>query len=137
MTTRLSTRSAMHRGTVHGEARGKESRTGWQLSPQGGLPQVGGAARSDFILGDESLALVGVPDFHRSVIAGAGEAPAVGAEGHPATRALDGAELLPRFHIPHFQRPVLAGAGQAPAVGAEGHTVDLAVVSFEGEDRLL
>src|SRR5262249_15277816 len=73
--------------------------------------------------------LRGVPHLYRLIMAGRGQALAVGAEGHardPAGVPREGEGLLAAGGIPHLHLPRSAGrlvstAGQALAVGAEGH----------------
>src|SRR5215831_5127542 len=73
-----------------------------------------------------------VPDAHRLVRRGAGQALAVGAEAHahdPAMVPLEDEELLAALRVPDPHRHVIAGRGQALAVGAEAHAGDLAGVA--------
>src|SRR5262249_6526144 len=96
----------------------------------------------------DRLAAGRVPDPHRLVRRGAGQALAVGAEGHAidiAGVAFEGEDLpaagrIPDPHLswPTNLRPVglPAGAGQEAAVGAEGHPMDPVVVACEGEELL-
>src|SRR5690242_18240230 len=64
-----------------------------------------------------------LPHLHRLVSAGAGQALAVGAEGHAldsAGVALEGEDLPARERLPHLHRVVIRGAGQAFAIGEVG-----------------
>ena len=78
--------------------------------------------------GEDFLAGGGVPELHRAVPAGGGDAAAVGAERHAADTArvpAQGEHLLAGGGVPELhRRTVLAGGGDAAAVGAERHAAD-------------
>ena len=91
--------------------------------------------------GADRLAGVGVPQPHRLVVAGGGEAVPVGAERHTDHRAgvagEGGADRLAGVGVPQPHRVVVAGGGQPVPVGAERHTAHRAGVAGErGADRL-
>src|SRR5262249_44239881 len=72
--------------------------------------------------GTNFLAPLPIPDLHRLVGAGGGEALAIGAEADAEDLsgvAGEGEDFLPALGVPHLHRPVRAGGGQACAVGAE------------------
>src|SRR5262249_21760817 len=81
--------------------------------------------------GEDLLAPLRVPDPHRLVHGGAGDALAVGAEAHALDLAgvpPEGEDLLPLLRVPDPHRLVIGGAGDALAVGAEAHARDRAGV---------
>src|SRR5882724_57125 len=81
-----------------------------------------------------------VPNHHRAVPGGDGQAMAVRAEEYFADSfvvVLQGEEFLAGFGIPHPYAIVLPGTtGQALAVWTEGHTPEPPTVPFEGEEFL-
>ena len=87
--------------------------------------------------GEGLLAGRRVPDLHRLVAAGGGEALAVGAERHAVDRAgvpLERERLLAGRRVPDLHRLVAAGGGECVAVGAERHASDPVGVPLEGEE---
>ena len=75
------------------------------------------------------LAGAGVPDLDRLIVAGGGDAAAVGAERHASDEAgvsLEREHLLAGAGVPDLDRPIVAGRGDAAAVGAERHAIDAA-----------
>src|SRR5262249_23822506 len=99
---------------------------------EGDCPDLRGVAAEDVLL---PLRL-DVPDPHRLIVTAAGDAPAVGAEGHAGAARVAGeaGQYLPRRQVPNFNRVVVAGGGRAPAVGAESDVPDAVRV---GRERLL
>src|SRR5262249_59638385 len=78
-----------------------------------------------------------LPQLHRTISAGAGEALAVGAKAHAMHSSgvsLEGEDFLPLLPLPHLYRLILAGAGQALAVGAEAQASHGPGVSLEGAE---
>ena len=74
--------------------------------------------------GEHLLSGVPLPEPDRQVPGGAGQALAVGPEGHAKDTigvSLEGEELAAAVRLPDPHHLVRRGAGQAPAVGAEGH----------------
>ena len=86
--------------------------------------------------GADRLAGVGVPQPHRLVVAGGGQAVPVGAERHTVHRAgvagEGGADRLAGVGVPQPHRRVVAGGGQAVPVGAERHTDHRVGVAGQG-----
>src|SRR5678816_4016233 len=78
--------------------------------------------------GEALLAGQRVPDLHRLVITGAGQAFAVRAEADALDRALvpleGGEALLAGQRVPDLHRPVLTPGGQAFAVRTEADAAD-------------
>ena len=77
-----------------------------------------------------------VPDAHRAVLAPAGHAGAVRAEGHRVHRSLVAAQHhrplgAGRAPVPDAHRAVLAPAGHPGAVRAEGHRVHRSLVAAQ------
>src|SRR5262249_54585861 len=87
--------------------------------------------------GEALLSRLGVPHDDRAV-RGAGDALAVGAEGHGfylAEVTAQGADELAGLRIPHLRQRVLAGPHELSAVRAEGRVEHL-VQAPESEDLL-
>src|SRR5262249_36810592 len=77
-----------------------------------------------------------IPDSHRFVSRGAGQASAVGTESHTHYSfrvPLERKRFLASSRVPDLHCPVPRGTGQASAVRAEGHPVDNAGMSLEKE----
>ena len=73
------------------------------------------------------LAGAGVPDLHRLIVAGGGDAASVGAERHaidPVGVSLECERLLAGAGVPDLHRLIVAGGGDASPVGAERHAID-------------
>ena len=89
--------------------------------------------------GAEGLAGVGVPQPHRLVAAGGGDAVPVGAERHTGHRVgvagQRGAEGLAGVGVPQPHRLVVAGGGEPVPVGAERHTATGPVWPVSGAPR--
>src|SRR5262249_49942328 len=88
-------------------------------------------------LRENFLALVGVPDLHHPIVAGAGEAFAVGTKRHAGDKVcvpLEGEQRSALVGVPDLHRLVFAAADEAFAVGTKRHTGDRGYVSLERED---
>src|SRR5262249_47808041 len=84
------------------------------------------------------LAAGHVPELQGPAILGrAGQAFAIGAEGHAKDSvrvSLEGPDLLAAFRVPQLHRPVKTGRGQEFTVGTESHAPDSNSVPLEGQN---
>ena len=80
------------------------------------------------------MAIFGIPDFKRSIEAGADNPLSIGAEGYaPDTSSvrLESPHLLSAFGIADCEYPDRASAGNPLAIGAECHGPDKTGVPIE------
>src|SRR5206468_7832129 len=77
----------------------------------------------------------GVPDLHRTVLAGRGQALAARVEKHMADEIgvpAEGEDFLAGRELPEFYRLVEAGGGEVPAVGTEADAGDAHAMGLDG-----